>query len=375
MKSSFVQFEVGLNELRMHVEASTLLEEAATACLAKTPTTDVEHKLMTYIENMDANSRKKRFEYNSVIISLFGIFETFVEGLLKSYLGTMRRTHNRYNQLPDFFKNHHLKLSVDLMARLSQSRFSGKTTPEVMIDNLNSCLSNKKLFSINEEPFLNHGANFREAVISEYFSRVGIYQITDRAYKIGKIQSFLDTNALEYKGFDLLDRIANIRNEIAHGETCNVEDKSFQRQYIDYVHIVGSSLFEIVEASAIQMEVEKKGKKLKNLLNVYRDEIVAFKPTPADIEFYDYLAFKDGNGKWYKEQIVSMRTESQDVRSSKKGDPRGVGIKVAGRVRKGWKFFLLPGSLPMSTSVPEANDWSKEYLDESISDEEIEVKI
>lgn len=354
MTPAFIQFEKAAYELKEHILSNLEIENTLSALKKAAPITPHEHKLISAFEKSEAISRRKRFEYNSFIISICGIFENFVEELIWSYLDALRATYSRYSMLSEKIRNEHLKLSIDLIGRIKHSRFRNAIDHPTIIRRLNSCLMNGRHFEFNHEAVVTHWANFKSPVLEEYFFRVDILNISRKIVSDGAIKEFLSDKSLSYTGLDLLDDIMDIRNAVAHGDVCEVMEKNLQIIYIDYILLVGKKLYEIVLSEAVCHEARRSGRKMSKFLTIYKKRIACFRPTPRNLCINDVFVVEFTSGIWRKSRILGLQADGVSVESACRGDERGIGIELEFDVQAGCSFYVIAGK-PAVAPLPPAS--------------------
>jgi hypothetical protein len=91
MKSSLSAFKKGLFDLQLYMEGLVL--ETKLISIDKTgDLTDWERHYKLLCDHYHANrSIKKRYDYNSIIISLYGLVEQYIEALMQNYLELLQK--------------------------------------------------------------------------------------------------------------------------------------------------------------------------------------------------------------------------------------------------------------------------------------------
>ena len=89
-----------ISELRNHIN---FIEQAKT-----------EIKSTSIIYEYSISRSKRKFEYNSIIISLYGLVETYIEKFCFEYIELIEKNIPKYSDLEQRFTDNHFKLSLDL---------------------------------------------------------------------------------------------------------------------------------------------------------------------------------------------------------------------------------------------------------------------
>ncbi len=170
-------------------------------------------------------SQKKIFNYNSLIISLYGFFEKFIENILIEYVDKINSIYLTYNKLPEIISKNHLKLSLELLDKVQNPRYTGPLNKEIVIQRLHECVNVNENFQLNKEAFSQHSANFRLKVIDEIFGRVGIESMSTQTKKNKLLIEFIKnkyemSDISELSNDDvhnIMNDLAERRNEVSHG--------------------------------------------------------------------------------------------------------------------------------------------------------------
>ena len=180
MKTSLESFNKGLDELKHYIQYLEKQSNLYIGQINEKTHGEIGEKISS-IKTLFAKfpGAKKRFEYNTIIISLYGFFETYIEGLIVGYVNSLSSIVSSFDNLPEEIKKYHLELSFTLINSLHLRQNKGKATPQELISNLHSCFSRDECFIINAEAFAQHKANLRLEVIDTLFTKVGINKISE----------------------------------------------------------------------------------------------------------------------------------------------------------------------------------------------------
>src|SRR5262245_18750387 len=143
MNAVLTAIKTRVKDLRWHINALDIEWKLLAAPRAGTPYTprdEQAQRLQVHVGTGGAAER--RFDYNSVVISLYGLLENYVESLLGGYLVALSVTVPQYADLPEAIRDSHIPLSTALIGRAGQSRYKGAVTAEGVIANLHGCLTN-----------------------------------------------------------------------------------------------------------------------------------------------------------------------------------------------------------------------------------------
>lgn len=225
-------------------------------------------------------SKIKQFDFNSHIISIYGAYENFVEQLLVKYLIEVCSITNSYNLLPKEIQKNNLNKTLDIIKQLDY-RKNRNIKPEKVIEILHKNI-NENSSTININAFKNHTSNFRISFIDNYFSEIGIKNISSSVRHYEPLKSLLKNTFSDYPSkknfiiFQPLEDICNLRNDIAHGvNNIQLINKTILLEYIDFMKIYTTSLFELINDNYLKKIYEQNNDVIE-VINIYNKEILCF---------------------------------------------------------------------------------------------------
>lgn len=177
MKSVLMEFQKGLSELKKFIENSqfqkkmfTTFKKSKEAGVHITPP-ELGEQFKLFIEHYQSFSNKQIFEYNTIIISMYGYFEAFIEELIKAYISNLSETVSDFKKMPLKIQENHSALSAILIQNLTLPKYQNITTADKIIINAHSCVVGNGNYSINLDAYTYHTSNFRQGSIDEFFIR------------------------------------------------------------------------------------------------------------------------------------------------------------------------------------------------------------
>ncbi|MCK5616842.1 hypothetical protein KAR91_84050, partial [Candidatus Pacearchaeota archaeon] len=182
MKASLLALETGLRDLRHYIKGIEIESKLLSFNYEELLPKKSNNPVILFQKHISQSiSSKKRFEYNTIIVSLYGFLEQFIEAIIVGYLNYLNRIIPSYDDLPSPIKDNHIELSFELTSKSSKEKSRNYSSPESIIQNLNSCLlSGEENYTINNDAFSLHSANFRVEIVNDIFSRLGIYKISKK---------------------------------------------------------------------------------------------------------------------------------------------------------------------------------------------------
>ena len=167
------------------------------------------------------SSSKRKFEYNSIVISLYGIIEYYTEKFSYEYIELIEKTIPHYGYLDKKFTDNHFNLSIQLINKIIENKHIKYSTikKENVVTNLNNCLEVNSNYKLNKEAFTINTGNLKHSKICETFNSLNI-KIDE---KLRHIEGF---NSNTENAFNKIDELVQRRNEIAHGSVQDILDIS-----------------------------------------------------------------------------------------------------------------------------------------------------
>lgn len=266
MKDIFNNFTSEINNLRNHI---IYMENVKLSINNTDP-------LYNYVSSLE----KRRFDYKSLIISLYGIIEYFSEKFLITYLEKISEIVVNYINLNEKIRKNHVHNSAQLILKVLEkkhNKFENIAIEEV-VSNLNRCLNTSGKYTINYQSFTLNSGNLKHSKICDLFKQVNI-NIDSELSKCDHFHHVTSANK-----FQKVDDIVLRRNEIAHGTSNDIIDLLNTSQitdYIDFIEIYFTCIYKSLE-NAINKE-----KFLQ--LNPRPIKLVKFKVFPrlSVVGFYD----------------------------------------------------------------------------------------
>ena len=326
MFSSRLQFNSKLNELVEYVDFVEMLRKLLATDMprqarlgAKSAKLIRQHRKLRHLfSTLCANQKHselsglrsaaperttlRRFQYNSLIVSIYGSFERFVEDTLVEFSRKQNRSIRSYSSLPNVVRSKNLELTTHLLQRLDEGRFSA-ITPQLLVQRLNSCLIGDPNYEINHEAFAFHTSNYRHSLIGESFSNLGIQNLLGRVPQTEPFSSLLTNKVFAGEAIDhkknveiylTIDDLAERRNSVAHGVEDPMLSIEIIRDYITYLSKFANSLCRVLESDWLKIESRSRGIPLNPPVAVHDNRIFCFKHPGLDIRIGQLLISETG---------------------------------------------------------------------------------
>ncbi|MEJ9143542.1 MAE_28990/MAE_18760 family HEPN-like nuclease, partial [Bacillus thuringiensis] len=281
---------------------------------------------------------------NTIIISLYGYFENFIEELIKAYIQSLRSFISEFQDMPQNIVENHNQLSAQLIQNISIPKYQGIVSEEKIVSNMASCLSGE-YYTINVDAYTYHKANFRENVINEFFSKVGIENISSLILRYPLFNDYLIENEIDKSiAFNIINDLADRRNQVAHGSVDSILDKDILSQYVEFLDIYCNSLYSVLFMNTLNYRVSKNIHQycLHSPIEVFGRAIVCFKIVNTHIQLGDTLYAKTNNlaEPIRYGTIISMRLNDVEVSEVKEDQEGLISIKVDCKVNMSYEYFI-----------------------------------
>ncbi len=196
----------------------------------------------------------KRFNYNSYIISLYGIFERFIEKMIHGYLEQLCKIVRNYSDLPIQIQNFNIDKNIDILTSLKIAKYRN-VKPELLIKILNDNL-NYNISVLNNNAFTQHKSNFRINTIDDLLNGIGIIGVSNDIRHYSPLKEKLENDFSDIFTkkatilFRFIDDLAERRNEIAHGvENVTMLNSSILEEYVDFIALFCNSFYKLLNDS------------------------------------------------------------------------------------------------------------------------------
>lgn len=313
----------------------------------KTKEENVILELSTCIKSFRIS--KLQFNYNSIIISLYGSFERFIEDILITYVDRINSLIKTYGKLPDSILKQHFSLSISLLNKVEQPKYNGPLRKEDIIKNLHTCLNTVNDYELNKDAFSQHSANFRLQVIDETFSQVGIKQISTKILKIKSFKEYIasklgvseDRKLKVNESFQILNELAELRNFVAHGVSSSIIQNNILLDYLVFFRKYTSSLVEVLNNNLLHFEIEENSIELGEITDVFRDgEIICLNTKNTSINIGDKIIGKNEHNI-IKTTIKGIKFNDVDIERIDSNENYEIGINVEDKIKRNYKIYLV----------------------------------
>ncbi|HRW04475.1 MAG TPA: MAE_28990/MAE_18760 family HEPN-like nuclease [Caldilineaceae bacterium] len=350
MKASQSAFLQNLESLKHYLQALDLESDLLGQRTTSSNPSEIEKSFHKFKEHLTSSAGKRRFDYNSIIVSLYGFFEQYVEALLRSYIIAINGIVPKYELLPEQIIKRHLELSYTLITRIEQTQYKSEITSQEIIANLYSCLINLGNYKINSDAFAYHSANFRTGVIESTFAGLGIQHVSK---KIKEDETFIEylkainpVRNLESMSiqemFAIIDDLAERRNDVAHGVNSDILSNQILYDYITFFHAYGVALYNVTRRETLQYIAKYQAVEIGRAIKVINNSIVCLTLKNLAIKKGDTLIAKTPNNLYYDGEIEEIQVDGVSYAELEPCSSIDVGIKIAFKAKDNQSFLLLP---------------------------------
>ena len=294
--------------------------------------------------------QKRSYDYSLIIITMYGVLESFIEEVLSAYLFSLCDKIKHYSNLPETLVKNHLDLSAKLIGNTSIKY--GSITKENIISNLHSCLNqSKEAYKLNIEAFTQHTANFRIDTIQECFKMVGVENIRDSIKKSSPIINFLiqDYSREEIgtlpdsKYFEILEELVQRRNVIAHGSKIDdLLSLDILDQYCSYIISLMESIYLSLLEKYYEIMVSKNiAQKIGSSIKVIDNRIVCINSSNINIKIGQVLIGKNGKDVFSWGKIESIQLDGKDINEVEADKAVDIGMAVSFKAKDNFTYYLF----------------------------------
>ena len=352
MSLALQAFSKGTQDLLHFIEGLELERKLFAATSCNPPCSESDRIAAEIRLKVGTGGSKKQFDYNAIIVSLYGLFEQFIEEIIGEYSTNLQRSCQTYADLPERLRKAHSEMTVELLPRLEHNRYKGRLQIQQVIANMHSCLSGDQAYSLNLEALRQHSANFRADVLGKMLKRLGIEQVLIKLPKYDPFKSYLSRTFPNQRLQGLtpeaiyapLDDLAERRNDVAHGVTSDILSLEIMIDRVNFLLALGRSLATLVDEETVAFDANAIGLMLGKPINVFNNSIVCIELRNQGIRKGDTLVMVDP--KWPNPclfgQILELQVESVSCEYVPPAPSVNVGCRVDFRATRESRYALIP---------------------------------
>lgn len=273
------------------------------------------------------SSSKRKFDYSSLIISLYGLVENYIERFCFEYTENIEKIIPSYDLLEEKFTDCHLNLSIELIKKVTENKHLkfANINRENIINNLSHCISIKTNYRLNKEAFTINTGNLKHSKICE---TIGFLNIKLEE-KLRQINCF---NVHTENTFNKIDDLVQRRNEISHGNIQDILDTTAVEPYIDFTENYLLSIGQILQQELIKLDLQ-----IRKNNSIEISDVVYFSPKIIGIANGAGLDLKNGD-KLLIEKSFNI-VNSCEIVEIKHFENKDVTLKLNKNIKKTYKFY------------------------------------
>lgn len=308
-------------------------------------------------EHFRTKNNKARYDYNTIIISVYGCLERFIEDLISEYVALISNHVPTYAELPPTVQGNHLALSLELARKADYQRYAGSVRVEDIVARLHACFNTPDKYQLNGQAFAQHSANFRQSVVTPTFAQCGIPEIGQALRQAEPFKAFLkdedaerDVDTYLAGGDDVvfarLNDLANRRNDVAHGSPVDdILSRDILRSYIGFIEAYASGLALVVYERALPFML-KKAVALGAAITVIDHRIVCVNLAAGKVTVGDTLIAKtqDTSRPYRGGPIKEIERDHVQLSTIDGGPGVQIGMLVEFGAKNNQEFYFLPAT-------------------------------
>lgn len=290
MRAELADFNAGLDQLVSFLEWSDREHELVGLLNARRQELPAQEAALLR-QLVERATHTKQYVYAVGIVSLYGLLERLVDGLVVSFVTHLGGFAKRYEALPEVIRRGHLERSLTLAGTLLKDSFRMETTPARVVANLHSCLSaGADVFTLNGHAFALHRGNHNLGRISEMLNGIGVQGHLRRVALAPAFRAHLATRAGERDWaslsdaevailFEAIDDLVQRRNDVSHGvmKADQLESVALLMERCNFLRAYGMGLHEVILQDAMMHAAELGAARALGVpLKVYNNRIVCF---------------------------------------------------------------------------------------------------
>lgn len=305
----------------------------------------------------------RKFDYCSIVISLYGFFERFIEDVISLIVKEYCACSNSFGDLPQAIQDNNLPFTLDFLS----NKYNNAATEDAgkVVEGLSNCFNGSSAFLILDKAFNSHNTNFWVKTVRDFFGRVGVVNFED---KILRVPAMLDYLAYKYPDldatgskdqfkevFDYIDELARRRNDVAHGNVSDIiKIEIIGSEWILFFEFYAIAVFELVASELVRHISTKFGVDCGKPIAVHNSNIVCFEPLNQALSLGDFLVAvpSNENGIWSVSAIESIEINGQGLDEIPDNNHERFAVKVNGRHKQVQNHYLIKKEKIIEWLVP-----------------------
>ncbi|WP_394387111.1 HEPN domain-containing protein [Roseateles sp. BYS87W] len=277
-----------------------------------------------------ASTAWRKHVYAFAIVGVYGAHERFIRDFCAEVAVVISKIHGAYKKLPERMRTAHEKFSIERAQAISEGRTGDKADLQVLIANLHSCLEGGSV--LNYDVFATSSANFRSHTVRETFSRLAIDLSNEEPEHLKKVVAN-ELAGYYPTSFTVLDGLADLRNEIAHGSDFQTLDRGTLTSIVRVVHLYDHWLVGQVACSLKNLLLSTYGELVGTITKTYKGageirSIGSLDSLAAKVSIGDPVHISKPNGDFEKSIVASIEFNSNPMPSAAGLGPFGIDFGI-----------------------------------------------
>lgn len=274
-------------------------------------------------------------QYNSIIISLYGCFEEFIDEIALEYISIIEKLCTSYNDLPKKIQEKHLYKVGEFLS--NPQRYQGyNLTVDVCIKNMYNSIYSFEERKLNSKLIISHSGNLKIDKIYELFSDLGISNLKNK-FEVKNLDLGLDLD------LNLLDELVEQRNIISHSWSVDQRfslDKIKNEILTLLINIEKILKNILLDEIFLFMYENKKFIDFDEPIQVINNKILCINSKSSYLEKGDSIFLCKNNNAKLRLEILNIQIDNTNVNKIE-NENINVGLEVNKNIVKNGKYYYI----------------------------------
>jgi hypothetical protein len=219
-----------------------------------------QKELQELKKNVPDSTKWRIYDHCAVVTQLYSIYESFVEDLIKSWIGELSEIYPNYLDLDKKIrKTHQIGVAQILLKPQKVKRFGNLSVEQIIRGLYLGESASSAKYELLPEAFLLHEQNLWKDILDNFFAKAGIPDAWKWIENYRKIQNFektflTDPDTTESKLYELI----SYRNEASHGYDINPVLNTQQLiNLCDFIEPLCQAIIELVNYHIIESKINQ----------------------------------------------------------------------------------------------------------------------
>jgi hypothetical protein len=346
---SLNEFLNRIEQLRFFIDDADTINALVGTSVSGNEKGTAKTEILNHLFRLQSRQINRKIQtYVSGIILLYGLFEQYVEDVLISYLEELDSTISNFNDMPEKIRVNHINLSAQLLINRDLDKYRDRCSEVDIIRRMQLCTTDGP-FQLNTLAFTDHKSNFRIATLNLFFEPAGISGLSSKIkhtqafhkYSLEKFSNQSIDNIPDKVVFADLDDLAWRRNIVAHGWPDDTLSIELIKERIEFVSIIGESIYEVLRHCALPYIVKHRCCVLPKPIAVHNNSIACFHIESGSIVKGAKIIACKPNGDYLEGNIAEI--EIDHIQQTEVIAPPAVDIacKLDFKAKDNYQYFLV----------------------------------